>query len=85
MCEMYNNPLYFINDAMYCAIFQVTPKEFVETMQLMETRYGAKDFIPVSSKSTLRPSTFFITQVDALYRRTYDRYPSKLEANGTAH
>lgn len=63
----------------------VTPKEFVETMQLMETRYGAKDFIPVSSKSTLRPSTFFITQVDALYRRTYDRYSSKLEANGTAH
>lgn len=66
-------------------MFQVTPKEFVETMQLMETRYGAKDFIPVSSKSTLRPSTFFITQVDALYRRTYDRYSSKLEANGTAH
>jgi len=64
----------------------VTPKEFVETMHLMETRYGAKDFIPVSSKSTLRPSTFFITQVDALYRRTYDRYqakPLKPEANGT--
>jgi hypothetical protein len=34
-------------------MIQVTPKEFVETMQLMETRYGAKDFIPVSSKSTL--------------------------------
>jgi hydroxymethylglutaryl-CoA synthase len=71
-----------------CEIFQVTPKEFVETMQLMETRYGAKDFIPVSSKSTLRPSTFFITQVDALYRRGYDRYPAKAEANGangTAH
>jgi hydroxymethylglutaryl-CoA synthase len=67
-------------------MIQVTPKEFVETMQLMETRYGAKDFIPVSSKSTLRPSTFFITQVDALYRRSYDRYQAKLEkleANGT--
>lgn len=62
--------------------FQVAPKEFVETMQLMETRYGAKDFIPVSSKSTLRPSTFFITQVDALYRRSYDRYQAKREANG---
>ncbi|KAG0616414.1 hypothetical protein M758_5G113500 [Ceratodon purpureus] len=64
---------------------QVTPKEFVDTMHLMETRYGAKDFIPVSSKSTLRPGTFFITQVDALYRRSYDRYqatPEKLEANG---
>ncbi|XP_024377715.1 hydroxymethylglutaryl-CoA synthase [Physcomitrium patens] len=63
----------------------VTPKEFVETMHLMETRYGAKDYTPISSKSTLRPSTFYITQVDALYRRTYERYQAKLEkveANG---
>jgi len=72
-------------------MFQVTPKEFVETMHLMETRYGAKDFIPVSSKSTLRPSTFFITKVDALYRRSYDRYQAKPlkpianGANGIAH
>lgn len=76
---------------MFCAICQVTPKEFIEAMHLAETRYGAKDFIPVSSKSTLRPSTFFITQVDALYRRSYDRYPAKPEkveangANGIAH
>jgi hydroxymethylglutaryl-CoA synthase len=63
----------------------VTPKEFVETMHLMETRYGAKDFIPVSSKSTLRPMTYYITQVDNLYRRSYDRYltkADKVEANG---
>lgn len=63
----------------------VTPTEFVETMHLMETRYGAKDFIPVSSKSTLRPMTYYITQVDNLYRRSYDRYltkADKVEANG---
>ncbi|KAH8961427.1 hypothetical protein BDL97_05G049800 [Sphagnum fallax] len=66
----------------------VDPKTFVSTMHLMETRYGAKDFIPVSSHSTLRPGTFYLTQVDALYRRSYSRKataskPETIASNGT--
>jgi len=65
-----------------------TPKVFVETMHLMETRYGAKDYIPVSSKTTLRPGTYYVTQVDKLYRRSYARFSGetkseKLAVNGT--
>lgn len=64
---------------------QVTPKDFVETMHLMETRYGAKHFIPVSSQSTLRKGTYYLTEVDDLYRRTYARHPKfdKAAVNGT--
>ncbi len=66
----------------------VDPKAFVTTMHLMETRYGAKDFVPVSSHSTLRPGTFYLTEVDALYRRRYSRKisttkPEIISSNGT--
>ena len=69
-------------------MIQETPKVFVETMHLMETRYGAKDYIPVSSKTTLRPGTYYVTQVDKLYRRSYARFSGetkseKLAVNGT--
>lgn len=69
-------------------MIQETPKVFVETMDLMETRYGAKDYIPVSSQKTLRPGTYFVTQVDNLYRRSYARFSGatkseKLAVNGT--
>lgn len=61
---------------------------FVETMHLMEMRYGAKDYIPVSSHTTLRTGTYYVTQVDKLYRRSYARFSgatkSKTQAvNGT--
>ncbi|EFJ16163.1 hypothetical protein SELMODRAFT_228892 [Selaginella moellendorffii] len=54
---------------------QVSPEDFVHTMELMETRYGAKGFTPVSDLARLRPGTFYLTQVDDLYRRFYDRLP----------
>lgn len=74
---------------MLCLLMiQETPQVFVETMHLMETRYGAKDYIPVSSQKTLRPGTYFVTQVDKLYRRSYARFSGatkseKLAVNGT--
>jgi hydroxymethylglutaryl-CoA synthase len=66
----------------------VDPKAFVTTMHLMETRYGAKDFVPVSSHATLRPGTFYLTEVDGLYRRRYSRKisttkPEIISSNGT--
>ena len=56
-------------------LLQVSPTEFVETLELMETRYGAKDFEPSSPLDTLRPSTYFLTKVDSLHRRSYARTP----------
>ncbi|XP_010919200.1 hydroxymethylglutaryl-CoA synthase isoform X3 [Elaeis guineensis] len=46
-------------------------EKFAETMKLMERRYGAKDFVTSKDTSLLYPGTFYLTQVDSLYRRYY--------------
>ncbi|XP_073001319.1 hydroxymethylglutaryl-CoA synthase-like [Typha latifolia] len=48
-----------------------SPERFVETMKLMEHRYGAKDFVTRKDTSLLSPGTFYLTRVDSMYRRFY--------------
>ncbi|XP_058104722.1 hydroxymethylglutaryl-CoA synthase-like [Magnolia sinica] len=48
------------------------PEKFVETMKLMEHRYGSKDFVTSNTDtSILSPGTFYLTEVDSMYRRYY--------------
>ncbi|XP_022759656.1 hydroxymethylglutaryl-CoA synthase-like [Durio zibethinus] len=47
------------------------PDEFVETLKLMEHRYGAKDFVTSKDCSLLSPGTYYLTEVDSMYRRFY--------------
>ncbi|KAF5478347.1 hypothetical protein F2P56_004912 [Juglans regia] len=47
------------------------PEKFVETMKLMEHRYGGKDFVTSKDTSFLLPGTFYLTEVDSMYRRFY--------------
>nr|APU50919.1 hydroxymethylglutaryl-CoA synthase [Fritillaria cirrhosa] len=54
------------------------PEKFVETMKLMEHRYGAKDFETSKDTSLLAPGTFYLTNVDSMYRRYY----AKKEVSG---
>ena len=59
-----------------CACFyhwQVDPPEFAKIMHLMESRYGAADFVLEHQPDALRPGTFYLTRVDDLYRRSYAR------------
>ncbi|CAL5004897.1 unnamed protein product [Urochloa decumbens] len=49
-----------------------SPEKFVETLKLMEHRYGAKDFETSKDTSLLPPGTFYLTEVDSMYRRFYD-------------
>lgn len=58
---------------------QFTPEKFVETMKLMEHRYGANDFVTSKDISLLSPGTYYLTEVDTMYRRFYDK---KDEENG---
>lgn len=50
---------------------EFTPEKFVETMKLMEHRYGAKDFVTSKDSSLLAPGTYYLTEVDSKYRRFY--------------
>jgi len=42
----------------------------------MEHRYGAKDFETSQDTSLLPPGTFYLTKVDSMYRRFYDKKAS---------
>ena len=54
---------------------QFFPEKFVETLKLMEHRYGAKDFVTSKDCSLLAPGTYYLTEVDSLYRRFYTKKP----------
>lgn len=55
-------------------------------MELGESRYGAKDFVPAGTSDSVRPGTFYLTKVDALYRRFYARKPTVTSIeNGNGH
>ncbi|GAB4834325.1 hypothetical protein Ancab_032578 [Ancistrocladus abbreviatus] len=53
------------------------PAEFVETLKLMEHKYGAKDFVTSKDTSLLAPGTYYLTEVDSLYRRFYSKKPGR--------
>ncbi|KAF5954477.1 hypothetical protein HYC85_007333 [Camellia sinensis] len=52
------------------------PEKFVETMKVMEHRYGAKDFVTSKDCSLLAPGTYYLTEVDSMYRRFYAKKAS---------
>lgn len=52
------------------------PAEFVATLELQEQRHReAGNFNPARPVSDLRSGTYYLCEVDALYRRTYARKP----------
>jgi hydroxymethylglutaryl-CoA synthase len=60
------------------------PEKFVETLKLMEHRYGAKDFETSKDTSLLPPGTFYLTKVDSMYRRFYEQKPADETVRGKA-
>ena len=56
-------------------LVQFSPEKFIETMHLMEHRYGAKDFVTSKDCSLLAPGTYYLTEVDHMYRRFYAKKP----------
>lgn len=50
---------------------EIPPEKFVETLKLMEHRYGANDFVTSKDTSLLVPGTYYLTEVDSMYRRFY--------------
>ncbi|KDP25525.1 hypothetical protein JCGZ_20681 [Jatropha curcas] len=47
------------------------PEKFVETLKLMEHRYGGKDYVTSKDCGLLAPGTYYLTEVDNMYRRFY--------------
>ncbi|EIE25697.1 hydroxymethylglutaryl-CoA synthase [Coccomyxa subellipsoidea C-169] len=49
------------------------PAEFVATLELQERRHGEAGYKPERPISDLRSGTYYLCEVDSLYRRTYAR------------
>ncbi|XP_031284154.1 hydroxymethylglutaryl-CoA synthase [Pistacia vera] len=47
------------------------PEKFVEVLKVNEHRYGSKDFQTNKDISLLAPGTYYLTEVDSMYRRFY--------------
>lgn len=54
-------------------------------MKLMEHRYGAKDFVTSKDTSLLSPGTFYLREVDSLYRRFYAEKGSESNASAAVN
>ncbi|KAL5727756.1 hydroxymethylglutaryl-CoA synthase [Ranunculus cassubicifolius] len=65
------------------ARIEVTPEKFIENLQLMEHRYGGKDFVTSKDRSVITPGTFYLTQVDTMYRRFYAKKDKDAVENGS--
>ncbi|PWZ41063.1 Hydroxymethylglutaryl-CoA synthase [Zea mays] len=61
---------------------ETLPEKFVETLKLMEHRYGAKDFETSRDTSLLQPGAFYLTKVDSMYRRFYSQKLSEETGGG---
>uniref|UniRef100_A0A0E0ENL5 Hydroxymethylglutaryl-CoA synthase n=1 Tax=Oryza meridionalis TaxID=40149 RepID=A0A0E0ENL5_9ORYZ len=59
-----------------------SPEKFIETLKLMEHRYGAKDFETSKDTSLLPPGTFYLTKVDSMYRRFYEKKAAEGKIKG---
>jgi len=64
---------------------QFSPEKFVETMKLMERRYGAKEFVTSKDTSLLSAGTFYLTEVDSMYRRFYAKKSSENDLMSNDH
>lgn len=62
---------------------QFPPEKFIETLKFMEHRYGAKDFVTSKDISLLSPGTYYLTEVDSLYRRFYAKKSDDITSNTT--
>ncbi|KAL4280647.1 hypothetical protein GQ457_03G020190 [Hibiscus cannabinus] len=59
---------------------EFSPDKFVESMKLMEHRYGANDFVTSKDCSLLSPGTYYLTEVDSMYRRYYAKKDGECSA-----
>lgn len=61
---------------------KVDPEEFVKTLTLREKAIDSAPFVPQGNVKGMFPGTWFLTNIDEMHRRTYDRVPLPY-TNGT--
>ncbi|XP_074597512.1 hydroxymethylglutaryl-CoA synthase [Brevipalpus obovatus] len=54
---------------------KIRPEQFVETLKLREETHHLCPYTPKGSIDNLFPGTYYLTSIDELFRRKYDRVP----------
>ena len=52
---------------------KLSPEEFVETLLLREKAIDTAPFVPQGSVAGMFPGTWYLSDIDSMHRRTYDR------------
>jgi len=55
---------------------EVTPEEFSQTLLQREAAYTANDYVNLEPPAHLAPGSYYVSGVDSLGRRTYERTPA---------
>jgi hypothetical protein len=63
-------------EARLAARRRTTVEEFEDALRRRETAYGAPSFTPTESLDTVGPNTYYLSHVDALHRRVYEKTAS---------
>ena len=61
---------------------QVEPAEFVKTLTERENTHNNSNYSPTCSMEDLFPGTYYLTNVDEKFRRTYNRKPNQVVEEG---
>ena len=54
---------------------KIVPTEFVQILDVKEKTHHLAPFKPTGRSDRLRPGTFYLTNIDDKYRRSYARVP----------
>lgn len=63
---------------------EVEPENFVKILKHCEETHHLPDYSPTSSQDALWPGTYYLTNVDDKFRRTYARKPKYLKSVGSS-
>lgn len=61
---------------------QVEPAEFLKTLQTRENTHNKSNYTPTCSEEDLFPGTYYLTNVDEKFRRTYQRKADQASKEG---
>lgn len=61
---------------------QVEPTEFLKTLNAREHTHNNSNYTPTCSEEDLFPGTYYLTNVDDKFRRTYERKSNQASKQG---
>lgn len=59
----------------------ISPEEFVRTLKLREDTHHLSPYTPQGPTDNLFPGTYYLSSIDDMFRRKYNRIPLRITEN----